>query len=123
MMMTEQNALRDRYHASVMIKIRKLYVQTRDEVERWCKNALVPLELELRERGSFLKKRLLSLERVRNQDSGLQDELRVLQSRIESHQQRENTIKHFYTRLEEIARDEKPTVSNVIDMHARRSAG
>ena len=122
MVMTEQNALRDRYHASVMVKIRTLYVQTRDEVELWCRNSLVPLELELKEKGAQLKKRLLSLERIRSKDSGLADEIRILESRMEGHRQRKNTIDHFILRLEEISHYDKPKVSNVIDMRTRKSA-
>jgi hypothetical protein len=122
MVMTEQHALRDRYHASVMVKIRTLYVQTRDEVELWCRNALVPLELELKEKGAQLKKRLLSLERIRSKDSGLADEIRILESRMEGHRQRKNTIDHFILRLEEISHYDKPKVSNVIDMRTRKSA-
>ena len=123
MVMTEQNALRDRYHASVMVKIRKLYVQTRDEVELWCRSVLVPLELELKEKGAQLKKRLLSLERIRNKDSGLVDELKVLQSRLHSHKQRQNAISHFIGRMDEISEDNKPDISNVIDMRSRQQAG
>ena len=123
MVMTEQNALRDRYYASVMVKIRKLYIQTRDEVELWCRNSLVPLELELREKGAQLKKRLLSLERIRSRDSGLADEIRILESRMEGHRQRKNTIDHFIRRLEEISNYSKPNISNVIDLRSRKSAG
>ena len=121
--MTEQNALRDRYYASVMVKIRSLYVQTRDEVELWCRTSLVPVELELKEKGAQLKKRLLSLERIRSRDSGLSDEIRILRARQEGHRQRKNTIDHFIQRLEEIYYYDKPEVSNVIDMHSRKSAG
>lgn len=122
MVMTEQNALRDRYHASVMVKIRKLYVQTRDETQLWCRNVLVPLELELKEKSAQLKKRLISLERMRAQDSGLNDEARILQSRMRSHQKRKNTVNHFIRRLDEIAEERKPEVTNVIDMRDRKPA-
>ncbi len=123
LVMTEQNALSDRYHASVMVKIRKLYLQTRDEFELWCRTVLVPLELELKEKGSQLKKRLLSLERVRTSGPGLKDEIRVLQSRLEGHDQRKKTIKHFVRRLDELAEDDKPGINNVIDLRSRSLAG
>ena len=122
MVMTEQNALRDRYHASVMVKIRKLYVQTRDEAELWCRNSLVPLELELKEKSGQLKKRLISMERIRSKDTGLIDELKVLQSRMQGHQQRKNTIDHFISRLDELSSVSKPDVSNVIELRSRKSA-
>ena len=122
MLMTEQNALRDRYHASVMVKVRKLYIQTKDEVELWCKTVLTPLELELRDKSAHLKKRLLSLERVRKQDSGVLDELNLLQSRVQSLTQRKNTVNHFKKRLEQLSEDEKPVLSNVISMRERASA-
>ena len=95
MVMTEQNALRDRYHASVMVKLRKLYAQTRDDIELWCRTVLVPLELEIRERESQLRKRLLSLERIRSKDSDIDEELKVLEGRLERHQQRLATLNHF----------------------------
>ena len=122
MVMTEQNALRDRYHASVMVKIRKLYVQTRDETELWCRNALVPLELELKEKSTQLKKRLISLERMRAQDSGIVDEVKVLESRMEGHRQRKNAVDHFIRRLEEVSRERKPDINSVIEMRDRKSA-
>jgi hypothetical protein len=122
MVMTEQSALRDRYHASVMVKIRKLYVQTRDEAELWCRNSLVPLELELKEKSSQLKKRLISMERIRSDDIGLIDELKVLKSRMKGHQQRKNTIDHFIRRLDEISSFSKPDISNVIELRNRKLA-
>jgi len=122
MVMTEQSALRDRYHASVMVKIRKLYVQTRDEAELWCRNSLVPLELELKEKGSQLKKRLISMERIRSDDIGLIDELKVLKSRMKGHQQRKNTIDHFIRRLDEISSFSEPDISNVIELRNRKLA-
>lgn len=122
MVMTEQNALRDRYYASVMIKIKTLYMQTRDEAELWCRNALVPLELELKEKGTQLKKRLLSLERLRSNDSGLVEEVQVLESRMEGHRQRKNAVDHFVRRLDEISNETKPDISNVIEIRSRKTA-
>jgi hypothetical protein len=117
MVMTEQNALKDRYHASVMVKIRKLYVQTKDDVELWIKSVLTPVELELKEKEAQLRKRLLSFERVHTQDSDLNDELKVLRSRIESHRQRSNTVAHFISRLDEVANhDDAPDISNVVNL-------
>lgn len=121
MVVTEQNALRDRYHASVMVKIKKLYMQTQDEVSLWCKTVLAPLDLELQEKSSQLKKRLLSLERARTQDYSLNDELRILQLRISSYEQRNVTIDHFLNRLEELSHDDKPDINNVIDLRNRSS--
>jgi archaellum biogenesis ATPase FlaH len=123
MVITEQNALRDRYHASVMVKIRKLYKQTRDEIDLWCRSVLVPLELELNERESQLKRRLLNLERVRNEDSVMMDEIRVLQSRLQGHHQRIKTIDHFMNRLDELSKEEKPILGNVIDLRNHSAAG
>ncbi len=120
MVMTEQNALKDRYHASVMVKIRKLYIQTRDDVELWCRTVLAPVELELKEKETQLRKRLLSFERVHSQDSDLNDELKVLRARIESHRQRSNTVKHFIRRLDEVANDDPPDISNVFDFRSRK---
>ena len=122
MVITEQNALRDRYHASVMVKIRKLYKQARDEIDLWCRSVLVPLELELKERESQLKRRLLNLERVRNEDSMMMDEIRVLSSRLQGHQQRMKTIDHFMNRLDELSQEEKPLLGNVIDLQTRTVA-
>ena len=123
MVMTEQNALRDRYHASVMVKIRKLYIQTQDEIELWCRTVLVPLELELKEKGSQLKRRLLTFERVRTEDSAISDELNILNSRLQGHEQRRKTVEHFVNRLEELAEDNKPDISNVIDIRTYNLAG
>ena len=123
MVMTEQNALRDRYHASVMVKIRKLYVQTRDEAQLWCRNSLIPLHLELKEKNSQLNKRLIIMERIRSADTGLVDELMVLKSRMKGHQQRKNTIDHFIHRLDEISNFSKPDVSNIIQLQSRKLAG
>jgi hypothetical protein len=123
MVMTEQNALRDRYHASVMVKLRKLYAQTRDDIELWCRTVLVPLELEIRERESQLRRRLLSLERIRNKDSDIDDELKVLEGRLERHHQRLATLNHFNHRLEECATAIVPEPNNVINLNTRTLAG
>jgi hypothetical protein len=75
------------------------------------------VELELKEKEAQLRKRLLSFERVHTQDSDLNDELKVLRSRIESHRQRSNTVAHFISRLDEIANnDDTPDISNVINL-------
>ena len=123
MMMTEQHALRDRYHASVMVKIRRLYSQTKDEVELWTRTVLVPLELEIKERENQLKRRLLSLERIRRKDSDLDDELQVLNSRVGKHQQRLNALHHFSHRMQELASKDSLDVTNIIDLHSHPLAG
>ncbi|MEM7193656.1 MAG: dynamin family protein [Pseudomonadota bacterium] len=123
MVMTEQNALRDRYHASVMVKIRRLYAQTRDEIELWCRTVMVPLELEIKERENQLKRRLLSLERIRRKDTDLDEELHVLNARVNKHQQRLNALNHFKQRMEELANKDNIDVTNIIDMQSHHLAG
>ncbi len=117
MVMTEQHILRDRYHGAVMVKIRNLYKQTRDDVDRWCRTVLVPLELELKERATEIKRRHESLERVYRKDSQVQDELSDLDAQIRNMRQRITTLDHFVNRLNECGTRSPRVSGNVINMH------
>ncbi len=117
MVLTEQHILRDRYHASVMAKIRKLYKQTRDDVDRWCRTVLVPLELELKERALEINKRQESLERIKNKDSQVVDEIVILQEKCLLLRQRVTTMEHFVRRLSECNERNTKYPGNVISMH------
>lgn len=107
----------NRRHAAVLIKIRNIYLEATDDVNLWIRNALIPLELELKEKGAQIQKRLLNLKRIRAQDSGLADEIKVLKSRLNAHQQRNNTVSYFITRLDEIILDDRPDINNIADLH------
>jgi len=117
LMMTGQEALRDRHYAAVTVKLHRLYTRTRDDIDLWCRSVLIPLELEVKEREVLLKKRLLSLERIRDKSANLQDELRVTQSRLNRHQQRYKTLVHFLNRLDALSEQNQPDLSNVISLH------
>jgi hypothetical protein len=118
MLMTEQHVLRDRYHGSVMVKIRNLYKQTRDDVDRWCRTVLVPLELELKERATEIRRRHESLERVYRKDSQVQDEISDLDQQIQQLKQRITTLDHFASRLTECGTRNQRVPGNVITLHA-----
>ena len=117
MVMTEQHILRDRYHGSVMVKVRNLYKQTRDDVDRWCRTVLVPLELEIKERANDIKRRHTSLVRVYKKDSEVQDEINDLAKREQQFRQRLTTMDHFMRRLTECGERNNRYPGNVISMH------
>lgn len=117
MIMTEQHILRDRYHGAVMSRIRNLYKQTRDDVDRWCRTVLVPLELELKDRANEIKRRHASLERVYNKDSKLQDEISDLEAQLQQYRQRLTTMEHFLRRLSECGELNTRYPRNVINLH------
>lgn len=116
MIMTEQHILRDRYHGSVMIRIRNLYKQTRDDVDRWCRTVIVPLDLELKDRATEIKRRHASLERVRNKGSVIQDEVDDLEERMQIYRQRLTTMEHFLRRLSECGERSNRIPGNVINL-------
>ena len=118
MLMTEQHILRDRYHGSVMVKVRNLYKQTRDDVDRWCRTVLVPLELELKERATEIKRRHESLERVFRKDTQVQQEISDLDAQIQQLRQRITTLDHFGNRLTELGTRNQRIPGNVITLHA-----
>ena len=122
MIITEQHALRDRYHASVMVKLRRLYIQTRDEIDLWCRNSLIPLELEVKERESQLRKRLTSLERLHQKDATLGDEITVLEHRLDKHVHRIKSLNRFKQRLRECTVHNVRDNDNVVELHAHKSA-
>ncbi len=106
-----------RKHASALTKIRNVYLQATDDVSIWVRNALVPLELELKKKRSQIEKRLENLKRIRNQDSELVDEIKVLESRLKIHRQRNNAVAYFITRLDEITRNNRPDIDSIADLH------
>lgn len=117
MVMTEQHILRDRYHGAVMSRIRNLYKQTRDDVDRWCRTVLVPLELELKDRANEIKRRHASLERVYSKDAKLQDEISDLEAQLVRFRQRQTTLEHFLRRLSECGEHNTRYPVNVINLH------
>ncbi|MGI9319138.1 MAG: hypothetical protein ACR2QW_17565, partial [bacterium] len=117
MVMTEQHILRDRYHGAVMSRIRNLYKQTRDDVDRWCRTVLVPLELELKDRANEIKRRHSSLERVYSKDAKLQDEISDLEAQLLQFRQRLTTMEHFLRRLTECGERNTRYPVNVINLH------
>ena len=126
MVLTEQHILRDRYHGEVMVKVRKLYKQTRDDVDRWCRTVLVPLELELKERATEIKQRHQRLERVYNKDTEVMDEISDMKKRATHLQQRLTTMDHFVNRLAECGERSNKMPGNVISLHtatASKSVG
>lgn len=118
MIMTEQHILRDRYHASVMIRIRNLYKQTRDDVDRWCRTVLVPLELELKERATEIRLRNASLERVFRKDTQVKEEIQDLLATGTQLKERVTTMEHFMRRLNECGERNQRFVGNVVNLHA-----
>lgn len=118
MIMTEQHILRDRYHGAVMVKIRKLYKQTRDDVDRWCRTVLVPLELELKERATEIKRRHESLERVYRKDTQVRDEILDMEDQVKKLRERLATMDHFMNRLNECGSRSQRVPGNVINLHS-----
>ena len=117
MIMTEQHILRDRYHGSVMVKVRNLYKQTRDDVDRWCRTVLVPLELEIKDRANDIKRRHASLDRVFKKESEVQDEISDLMAREQQFRQRLTTMEHFIRRLDDCGEHNVRYPGNVINIH------
>ena len=121
----EQSELLDRLHAASLVKTRHLYMQTKDEVDLWCKTALTPVELELRGKWSYLKKRLINLARIREEGIEIVDEVKLLRTKIQALDQQKNAAGLFRKRLEELAQSDKPVSSpspgNVTPMRERVS--
>ena len=104
----EQNPIKMRDHISMLVRIRKIYSQVGNEVDLWCRNVLVPLELEVREKSHQLQKRQQSLQRVQKKDSDMAGEIKVLNSGIVRYQSQLEKIDEFHQQLDELPNKEKP---------------
>ena len=117
MIMTEQHILRNRYHSSVMVKVRNLYKQTREDVDRWCRTVLVPLELEMKDRAGEIKRRKSSLDRIKSKDVKVLDEIGNLQVQRDEAKKQLSTMEHFMQRIQECGDKSSKMPENVIKIH------
>ena len=117
MVMTEQHVLRDRYYTAVMIKIRSLYQQTREEVDHWCRTVLIPLELELKERANEIKRRKASLDRIKSKDSKALDEITALTAQSEEDRHQLAALEGFIRRISQKVGKTPKLPKNVVDIH------
>ena len=117
MIMTEQHILRDRYYNAVMVKIRDLYKQTREEVDSWCRTVLIPLELELKERANEIKRRKASLDRIKSKDARVLDEITALKAQSDEDRHQLAILEDFTRQLSDSTEQMSRLPENVIDIH------
>ena len=87
-------------------------------MDRWCRTVLVPLELELKERATEIKRRHESLERVYRKDTQVKDEIVDMEEQVKNLRQRLTTMDHFMSRLKECGERSQRVTGNVINLHS-----
>ncbi|MEW5754934.1 MAG: dynamin family protein [Pseudomonadota bacterium] len=88
MAMTEQSFVIKRFFISVVSHARDVLFKAHEEAEKWSKNALAPLAMEIKERKRALDKRIDNLNRVRGSKETLEARLAELQDecvKLEKH--------------------------------------
>ena len=84
MAMSEQSFVIKRFFISVVSHARDVMFKAHEEAQKWAKNALAPLAMEIKERKRVLDKRIENLNRVRDSKETLDVKLAELTAEMES---------------------------------------
>ncbi len=75
MVMTEQKVLVRRYYDTVISKVREVFERANKDVEDWIRSVMSPLETEIREHQSQLRRRLESMKRISRTGDSLEERM------------------------------------------------
>jgi DNA repair exonuclease SbcCD ATPase subunit len=76
---TEKWALTRRFFESVAARLRELYEQANRELESWLRAVIAPIESQVREHQTQLRRRLESVQRIIEASEGLESRIRELE--------------------------------------------
>jgi hypothetical protein len=94
--------LMERFFETVVAKSREIFAAAERDTEAWVKSLLPPIELQVREQRSQLKKRAESISKIRDAQGSLDERITELEQALEDTQTRLAELKRRSDRVQEI---------------------
>jgi len=94
--------LMERFFETVVAKSREIFAAAERDTEAWVKSLLPPIELQVREQRSQLKKRAESISKIRDAQGSLDERITELEQALEETQGRLAELKGRTDRVQEI---------------------
>jgi hypothetical protein len=113
---TDKWALMQRFFDTVVSKSREIFSAAERDTEAWVKSLLPPLEMQVREQRSQLKKRAESVSKIRDAQGSLDDRIAELEEALEDAQGKIAALKRLSDRILEIGA--RARVDDIVDEEA-----
>jgi uncharacterized protein YdcH (DUF465 family) len=113
---TDKWALMQRFFDTVVSKSRDIFSAAERDTEAWVKSLLPPLEMQVREQRSQLKKRAESVSKIRDAQGSLDDRITELEEALEDAQGKISALKRLSDRILEIGA--RARVDDIVDEEA-----
>ena len=98
-------SLIERFFDTVVVKSRAIFAAAERDAEAWVRSLLPPMEMQVREQRTQLKKRTDAVARIRDAQGSLDERIGQLEDALQEAQQRLAELKHHAERIR-IPRDE-----------------
>ena len=99
---TEKWRLMERFFDTVVSKSREIFSTAERDTEAWIKSLLPPIETQVREQRSQLRKRAESVSKIRDAQGSLDERIAELEDALEDAQSKLATLKRLTDRILEV---------------------
>jgi hypothetical protein len=113
---TEKWRLMERFFDTVVSKSREIFATAERDTEAWIKSLLPPIETQVREQRSQLRKRAESVSKIRDAQGSLDERIAELEEALEDAQSKLATLKRLTDRIHDVGA--RAQVEEVIDEEA-----
>jgi len=101
---TEKWRLMERFFDTVVSKSREIFAAAERDTEAWVKSLLPPIETQVREQRSQLRKRAESVSKIRDAQGSLDERIAELEDALEDSQSKLAVLKRLSDRIHEIGK-------------------
>jgi len=113
---TEKWRLMERFFDTVVSKSREIFSTAERDTEAWVKSLLPPIETQVREQRSQLRKRAESVSKIRDAQGSLDERIAELEEALEDAQSKLGTLKRLTDRILDVGA--RAQVEEVVDEEA-----
>ncbi len=99
---TEKWRLMERFFDTVVSKSREIFATAERDTEAWIKSLLPPLETQVREQRTQLRKRAESVSKIRDAQGSLDERIAELEEALEDAQSKLGTLKRLTDRIHDV---------------------
>jgi hypothetical protein len=97
-------SLMERFFETVVTKSREIFSAAERDTEAWVKSLLPPIEMQVREQRSQLRKRAESVAKIRDAQGSLDERIAELEEALEDAQSKLAALKRLSDRIQEVGR-------------------
>ena len=113
---TEKWRLMERFFDTVVSKSREIFAAAERDTEAWVKSLLPPIETQVREQRSQLRKRAESASKIRDAQGSLDQRIAELEEALEDSQSKLATLKRLMNRIQDVG--QRAQVEELFDEEA-----